>query len=450
MKSIKIMLLLIIGLFIADITFAQQSLSLKEALNYAIKNSENIKKAKLDIEGGKYATAEIKAQALPQINGTGTLTNNLILQQNPLPGELVGRPGETVLVAFGTKWNSAAQVQLSQQIFNQSVFTGLKAAKSGEDFYNLSAELTEESVIQQVASAYYQVLVYKENIAVLDSNINSLKSTQKIVSAQYQNGLAKKIDLDRVKVSLTNLLNQRAQVIDGVTQQENLLKFYMGMPISTAIDIPTINFKELNIDANKIADSLTLADLTEYKVLMKQKELLQFQKKANQAEYLPKLSFNSNFAYTGVSQKFDLYRRNNGTATWFDASSLGLTLNIPIFDGFARRSRVNKADVEIRKINEELTLTKQSLNLAYENAKIQIRNSVNTINSQEENKQLAQEIYNSTQNNYKNGLASLTDLLDAESSLTEAQNSYNQALLNYKLAEIQLIKSKGNIQNLLN
>ncbi|MNK39512.1 Outer membrane efflux protein [compost metagenome] len=86
--------------------------------------------------------------------------------------------------------------------------------------------------------------------------------------------------------------------------------------------------------------------------------------------------------------------------------------------------------------------------MAYENAKIQLRNSINTINAQKKNAELAREIYVSTQNNYNNGLASLTDLLDTENALTQAQNSYTQALLNYKIAEIQLIKSKGEINTL--
>jgi outer membrane protein TolC len=89
------------------------------------------------------------------------------------------------------------------------------------------------------------------------------------------------------------------------------------------------------------------------------------------------------------------------------------------------------------------------LNLAYENAKIQLKNSINTINAQKKNVELANEIYRSTQNNYNNGRASLTDLLDTENALTSAQNSYNQALLNYKIAEIQLIKSNGNIKSLV-
>ena len=88
--------------------------------------------------------------------------------------------------------------------------------------------------------------------------------------------------------------------------------------------------------------------------------------------------------------------------------------------------------------------------MAYENAKIQIDNSIITIKNQKENAQLAQEVLDNTRNNYLQGLASLTDLLDAENALTEAQNNYTSAILDYKLAEIQLIKSKGELKTLIN
>ena len=142
--------------------------------------------------------------------------------------------------------------------------------------------------------------------------------------------------------------------------------------------------------------------------------------------------------------------KSGSSARWVDAATVGLSLRIPIFDGNARRSRVKQAEVEIAQVKEDVRNTENALNLAFENARLQIENSLKTINSQQENVKLAEEVYKSTQNNYKNGLASLTDLLNAETSLTEAKNSYNQALLNYRLAEVQLIKSNGNIKSLLN
>ena len=437
-KHLKSIQLILLGLFLAEGASAQQQLTLKQALNYAVENSENVRKSRLDIDGGKYKTQEIRSQALPQLSANGTLTYNPIIAQLVIGDQSF---------QLGQHWNTNAGVQLNQQLFNQTVFTGLQAAKKSEIYYNLSAELTEEQTIEQVATTYYQVLVNRQMLNVIDTNIKNVKVVENIIVNQYKNGLARKIDVDRIKVNLTNLQTQQEQTTNAVTQLENQLKFYIGMPVSENIVLPATELSEVKT-LPAFADSVSLAGRTEIRLLDVQRDLLKLQRKAYVSEYYPTLSLTGNFSYTGQSDKFDLFKSNSSTF-WYDASAIGLSLKVPIFNGFATRSRIRQADVDIKKADEDKRQTTNSLNLAYENAKIQLKNSITTINSQRENVVLAQEIYNSTQNNYNNGLAALTDLLDTENALTEAQNSYTQALLNYKIAEIQLIKSNGNIKSLL-
>ncbi len=437
-RHVKLFQLIVLGLILTRSAQAQQQLTLKQALNYAVENSENVRKSRLDIEGGKYKTQEIRSQALPQLSGNAGLT------YNPIIGQLVIGDQSFQL---GRKWNANAGVQLSQQLFNQQVFTGLQAARKSETYYNLSANLTEEQIIEQVANTYYQVLVNRQRLHVIGTNIKNVKVVQKIINNQFSNGLATKIDVDRIKVNLTNLETQQEQTTNAVTQLENQLKFYMGMPVSNSIELPATELSDVKT-LPVLADSISLAGRTEIQLLDVQRDLLSLQRKAYVAEYYPTLSLTGNLSYTGQSDKFDLFK-SNSSAFWYDASAIGLSLRIPIFNGFATRSRVRQADVDLKKADEDRRQTTNSLNMAYENAKIQLRNSITTINSQRENVSLAQEIYNSTQNNYNNGLAPLTDLLANENALTEAQNSYTQALLNYKVAEIQLIKSNGNIKSLL-
>jgi outer membrane protein len=437
-KQLKTIPLLLLGLLLGLNAQAQQELTLKQALQYAVENSENLRKSRLDIDGGRYKTQEIRAQALPQISANGGLT------YNPIIGQLVVGDQSFQL---GRTWNANAGVQLNQELFNQQVFTGLQAAKKSESYYNLSADLTEEQVIEQVANTYYQVLVNRQRLNVIDTNIKNVQVVEKIISNQYANGLARKIDVDRIKVNLTNLQTQQEQTTNAVTQLENQLKFYMGMPVNTAINLPITELSAVTT-LPALSDSVNISNRTEMKLMDVQRDLLVLQRKAYVAEYYPSLALTGNLSYTGQSDKFDLFK-SNSTAFWYDASAIGLSLRIPIFNGFATRSRVRQADVDIKKADEDRRQTSNSLNLAYENAKIQLKNSLVTINAQRENVMLAEEIYKSTQNNYNNGLAALTDLLDTENALTEAQNSYTQALLNYKIAEIQLIKSNGNIKSLL-
>lgn len=452
MKRWMLSFLLITTAGIYNTNAQTKPLTLQECLQYAVSNNQRLALSRLEEEIGRQKTAEVRAQALPQVTANGNLTDNLKKQVLVLPGELTGEPGKTTLVEAGTTWNATASAELNQQLFNQSVFTGLKAARSGEEYYSLQTEQTKENVIYDVANLYYQLLVKKERMNVLDTNIHKLTQLVATTKSQFENGLAKKIDLDRIKVNLVNYQTQKSQLVNQLKVQENLLKQKMGMPVATPIALPSLELSDIERKAAGTADfaGFNLENRTETRILRKTEELQTLQKKAYIAEYFPSLAFKGNYSYNGMSNKFDLFGGSGSTANWFSMASVGLTLRIPIFDGFARRSRVNQANITLQKVGKQLEENKINLNTSYENARLQMLNNLSTIRIQKENVSLADEVYYSTQNNYNLGLASLTDLLNAETSLAEAQNSYNEALLQYKLAELELIKSNGNLPSLLN
>lgn len=426
-------------------------LTLKDAVNHALQHYADARKAKLDLENSAYQIDEVRSRALPQVSGTGALNYNPLLQKSALPGELNPvNPGETMLVAFGQKWNANVGVNVTQNIFDQSVFTGLKAARSTREFYQLNSELTEEKVIEQVSVAYYQVYVQRQQIANIDSNILTTKQVYDIIRGQYDNGLGRKIDVDRVEVKLSNLNSQRLQLLNLLSLYENQLKFFIGMPVATPIEVPEWKPEDLQLYALDMPDSLNLDTRTEVRLLNKQQTLLEYKKQSINAEYYPTLSLSGNYSYQGLSNNFPVFKGSSQGVNWFDVSSVGLNLKIPIFNGRATRARVQQANTEIRKLQEDLSLTKQSLNLDYENAKTQIRNAILVLNNQQKNIGLAQNVFDNTQNNYKEGLAPLTDLLDAQNALFDAQNAYNISLLDYRIAEIKLLKAKGELKTLLN
>ena len=453
-KGLMRWLALPLFLLVASVLQAQEpvQLNLKEALKYALEANQNARKAKLDVENSEYQIDEVRSQALPQINGTGGLTYNPLLQKSALPNIFGANPNpnETILVAFGQKWNANAGVSLSQNLFNKAVFTGLDAAKAAREFYKISQQLTEEQVLEQVATNYYQVLVQRQQIGVLDSTIRNTQRVQQILEGQYKNGLAKKIDVDRIAVSISNLQSQRQQLLNGVALLENQLKFYMGMPINTPITIPQAEINAIQPQAVAMNESINAEDRTEVRLLRQQEDLLNFQKESIKAEYYPSLSLSSNYTYQGLGNTVPLFKGKSSGVNWVDAASVSLNLRIPIFNGGATKSRIKQTEISIKKLNEDIANTTLGLNLAYENAKTQINNSIITLNAQRKNVQLAQEVFANTQNNYNNGLATLTDLLNAETSLTEANNNYSSALLNYRVAEIQLIKSQGQLKSLIN
>ncbi|CAM4000880.1 TolC family protein [Flavobacterium sinopsychrotolerans] len=443
----KTVLLIILTFALSANAQDVKSLTLKEAINYALENKADAKKAKLKVENSEYQIQEVRSRALPQISANGNLTYNPVIQTTVIDGAGFGQPGTTIQAAFGQKWVSTAGVSLTQALFDQTVFTGLKAAKSTREFYQINEQLTEEQVIERVANNYYQVYVQRQKLTVIDSTYKNTNKVKDIIKGQFDNGLAKKIDLDRILVKISNINTQRQQVLNAVQIQENALKFYMGMPIETQIEIPQTAFE---VGPQALSEIPNTANRTEYLLLKKQEQLLFYQKKAVEASYYPTLSLNAGYNYIGQGPKMPIGGKPADGVYWSDFSSIGLNLKVPIFTGFGTRAKVRQADIEIRTVQEDLVDTKLALDLAFANAKTQIDNSLTTINNQKENAQLAKEVLDNTRNNYIQGLASLTDLLDAENSLTEAQNNYTSAVLEYKLAEIQLIKSKGELKTLIN
>jgi outer membrane protein TolC len=423
-----------------------KTLSLKDALTYALENKADAKKSKLQVENSEYQIQEVRSRALPQITASGSLTYNPVLQLSVIDGSYFGYPDTTINAYFGQKWTSGAGISLSQNLFDQSVFIGLKAANTTKAFYQINDQLTEEQLIEKVAKNYYSVYVLRQKLIVLDSNYVSTDKVNKIIKGQFDNGLAKKIDLDRTTVKLSNISALRQQVFNALQQQENALKFFMGMPMDTKIIIPNTVFEVTPV---ALAEAPNTEKRTEFLLLKKQEELLEYQKKAVKAAYYPTLSLTASYNYIGQGDAFPLFANSSDGVYWSDYSSIGLSLRAPIFTGFGTRAKVRQADVTIQKIQEDIKDTQLGLDLEYKNAQAQIENSLITIKSQKENRLLSEEIMNNTKNNYLQGLASLTDLLDAENAHVEAENNYTSAILDYKLAEIQLIKSKGELKTLI-
>lgn len=445
MKNTILITLLTFTLSVSAQEVAQ--LSLKEAITFALENKSEAKKAKLDIENSEYKIQEVRSRALPQISANGSLNYNPILQTTVIDGENFGAPGTTIQAAFGQKWNSVAGISVSQALFDQSVFTGLKAARTTREFYQINADLTEEQVIERVANAYYQVYVQQQKLEVVENNLKNANKVKDIIKGQYDNGLARKIDLDRISVRVNNINSIKQQLINAISLQENALKFYMGMPVQNKIVIPKTAFEVTPQDLNKTAD---VTNRTEYILLKKQEQLLNYQKKAYQASYYPTLSLSGSYNYIGQGPEMPLFAKPIDGVYWSDFASIGLSLRVPIFTGFGTKARVKQANTAIKSLQVDIDNTKLALDTAFENSKKQIENSLITIENQKDNVKLAQEVFANTNNNYTQGLASLTDLLDAENALVEAQNNYTTAILEYKLAEIQFIKSKGELKNLLN
>lgn len=438
-------------LCLSVMSFAQQKeLTLKDAIRYALENKADAEKARLEVTKSEYKIQEVRANALPNISASGGMVYNPKLQATYIDASTFAFPGmpasnEPIKMEMGQKWSANAEAKLTQVLFNQTVFMGLKAARTTREFYMLNQQLTENEIIEKVAQAYYQVYQTRQTLENIESNLALTEKTANVVKGLNQSGLAKKIDVDRTTVAVNNLKSARQQALNGVQLSENALKYMIGMPMNEAITLPKEGF-EANYDlAFEKGNSNTRIEL---QVLEKQKQLLDLNTKVQRAALYPSLALQATYGYLSMGPKTPIIYGKKDKVYGADYSAITLGVNIPIFSGFGTRAKIHQAQIESQALEATLKDTRLAMDLAYENAHSQLTNNLLTIDSQKENVKLAEEVLLNTQNNYQQGLASLTDLLEAERSLSDAKNNYTNALLDYKLAEIQLLKSQGKLETM--
>ncbi|HEY4539695.1 MAG TPA: TolC family protein [Faecalibacter sp.] len=416
---------------------AQQTLTLKQAIDFALQNKAEAQKAKLEVQRGDLKIKEARAGALPQISASGALQYNAIIQETALQMN-----DQLMVIKMGQPWNTNAAVSVYQNIFDQRVFTGLKAAKSTREFYQINAQLTDEQVIERVATAYYQVFVTEQKLKNVDASYENTTKVRNVIKSLFDNGLAKEIDLDRTNVGLVNIQSNRQQILNAVQLQENALKFYMGMPIDTEIELVE---DEVKINEYLLEEKFDYTKRTEVAAVLKQKELLGYNLEATKAALYPTVGLAANYGVNGFGSNFPLHN----STYWSNVANFALQVKIPIFTGGATKSKIAQAQLDIDALDIDIKDMLLGLDLEYNNAKTQIENLIVNLKNQEENVILAEKVFNNTQANYQHGLATLTEVIDAEQAFTEAKNNYSNVLLEYKVAEVALLKARGELNTII-
>ena len=446
-KLIETILLILILELSTFPLLAQKSFTLKQCVECANKNNGNVINANYDVAIAEKKVNEQIGTMLPQIDASGNYTDNLKQNTTLLPGEMMGQPGTKVPVTMGTKHNVSGNVQLTQKIFDPTFGAALDASKISKQQAEQTLYKTNEQTAFNISGIYYQTLVIEKQKnslrATLDASEKSLAST----ILKYQNGMAKKVDVDKIRVSYNNTKSQLQQYELSYKQSLNTLKFQMGMPIDSLVvlsdTVLNIKYQAFEIET----DSFNVENRVDYKLQKIGLSAYETDRKRNIAGYLPSLSFNANYGYNAMRNTFD-FTKSGGQ--WYPSSSIGLTLKVPIFDGLQRHARVSQSKLNIEKSKVTIHLTEQSIKVDISNYEMQYRNAIDNIRNEKDNLDLAESVYKNTQLEYQQGVSSPLDLVQAESSYRESQNNYYNKLLNLYIARIELEKAKGNLLNFIN
>ena len=438
-------ILLVFAIMLSINLSAQESnsLSLEEAIDYALENSYSAINASRDIEAARMKKWETTTIGLPHISATIDYQNWIKQQVSLIPAEFFGGvEGEFTEVAFGTKQNMSATATLNQLIFDGSYLVGLQSAKTYLKISENAKEKTELGIREAVINAYGNVLLGEESIVILEKNIASLEKNLKETKQIYLNGFAEEENVEQLQITLATIKSQLSRTKRLKNIAYKMLNITLGLDFDKSV-ILTDNLDHLskeNIDLALLSNELTIEDHIDYKIAKNTEKSNELFVKLEQSKALPTLSSFVNFGYSGFGQNFDFFKKEQN---WFDSSLLGVSLNIPIFSSLARSSRTQQAKIELEKARTNLTETEQKLMLQLESAKTEYNYSLEELETSKQNLKLAERIEQKQQIKFFEGISTSFELTEAQRQLYTMQQNYLQAMLN-------VIADKAALDNALN
>jgi outer membrane protein len=440
-------LILFLTILIPLGSFAQQGVkafTVRDAVEYALKNNLNLSKTEIEKKIVQAQIAEVKGRALPQINLNGRFTDNFSLAEQQLPAEIVGgTPGTTIGVQFGNRYQVTSGLDVQQQLINFQLFSSLKSVKALEELNNLQTLKTKEDLIINIVQVYTQIQIAEKQIELLKENNTRTTNLINLSELKLKEGIMKKLDVNQLKVNHSNLNTDIENAIYSKNESIRVLKVLLNFPSNE-----TLVLIEKLEDANKIIiqDNLTMESNLDLMQTNQQIELAELDKKLVKAEFYPKLNAFFTYNYQGNTNEFNFSGTNYAeqfNGTW------GLAASIPIFDGFQKRKRVLQKELAIEKLETDKKSLELTIEKEYQDAKEQIAVSEIQVKNQKENMSLANENYDGIKLSFSEGIAAITELLDSEFALRQAQSNYLNAQLQLRVSELQLIKASGQLSKLI-
>ena len=421
---------------------AQETLTLGRCISMGIENNLQLKTARNEAAKGRHTVTENRAKLLPQINAVAQMGDNFNPPVSVTDGSAYGKKYN---VTKTLQYNASAGLQLQMPLYNQTLLTALEITKLGERLNRLSYDKARNDLIGRIAQMYYLAQSTAEQIAIVKANIGRLEELKAITEAFFDNGMAITVDLKRVDVNLENLRVQRDNAEAMLAQQMNMLKYVIDYPADKDIALTPVN-----PDAVETARLDGLCEqLPELQLLQGQGEMAGRQLDMARQGYLPSLALTGNLTYSAFTDKLHNWFHSGPSNHWYNSSGISVTLRVPVFDGLERRSKIRKAKLDAENARLAYEDALKGLRTQYANAVDELTNSRRNFAKQRDNYRLAEDVYAVTAERYREGIASMTEVLQDEMAMSEAQNNYLTAHYDYRLTNLSLLKLTGRLDTLI-
>ncbi|MEP7320894.1 MAG: TolC family protein [Saprospiraceae bacterium] len=439
---------------------AQHSFKLEEAIQYALQNSNQVKLNQLNLVDAEAQLMEYKSIGYPKINAAIDYSHYFAIPATIIPDFLspvvdgrlvyyklldsnrVEGPAEGGFPAkFGQSNSLSGSVGVNTILYDPSFFVGLKATKLYKELVKRQNSVSDITIRQSVAKAYLGSLISIKSKELLDQNIKTLDKMTKETQVIQSKGFVEQIDVDRLSLSL-NTLQTEAEKIARMTEiTYNVLKMQMGYPMDQPIELTDkidALVNTLKVDNTDLVAPYKLDQRPEFRAMQLADELNKIRMQSIKLGAYPVVNGFINAAYG--TQTNNIFSKSS---FWFPTAIAGFKVNVPIFDGFSRKAKYQRASIETDKLHLQMNDFERAMSLEVSSARIAFENAKSTIESTKRNLDLAQRIYDQAQAKFKGGIGSSIEINQAESAFLQQQGSYVNALYALLIAKTDLDKALG-------
>lgn len=408
------------------------SATLQTCVQYALKHYPLIQQALLDELITDRQIKSKLADWYPQVSLNANYQNNFQLQSIAFNGSYV---------KSGTFNTSTVQFTLSQTLFNRDVL--LAARTKNEVMTNIRQTTVTDriEIAVNVTKAFYDVLLTSKQIEVLDDDIRRLERNLKDTYNQYQGGLVDKTDYKRATITLNNSRAERKTNQESLKAKYAVLKQYMGY---TGKDSVHLIYDSTTMESEVLIDTLASVDYTkriEYQQLLTQKHLQEADVKYNKWAYIPTVTAGAGYNLNYFNNRFSKLYNDN-----LPNSYAGVTVGFPIFQGTKRTQNIRIAELQLTRIDWDIVNLQTAITTQYAQAMAGYKSNLNNYYVLRENLDLAREVFNTIELQYRSGVKAYLELITAETDLRNAQSNYSDALYQVLSSKIDVQKALGIVQ----
>ncbi len=425
--------LILLGSASAQVKDGSSAKSLEDCIKYALENQTNIRQSFIDQQ---ITDREIKSQLsewYPQINFSGNYQQNFQRQTSIFNGQ--ANP-------IGTFNSSGGYFNLNQNIFNRDVIIAQQSSNDIRLYTKQNTVNTQIAVVADVSKAFYDLLLSKEQINLLDTDIVLLERSLKDAFNQYKGGIVDKTDYQRATITLNNAKAQRKTAGETLKIRTAYLKLYMSYPTDAPLEIYFDSAKlKAEVASFDTLQQVEVNNRIEYQQLITEKRLEEYNLKYYKWGFLPTVSafgaYNLNYYNNEFSK---LYSQN------YPNSYAGLSVSIPLFTGTKRLQQVKIAQLQLERLNYNFTSLRDSIRTQYIEALSSYKANLNNYYEQKENLDLAKQVYNIIQLQYRSGIKTYLDVVVANNDLFTAQVNYTNAIFLVLSNKIDVERALGTLK----